>query len=392
MQGVDNGAFRGLDQQAGLLASRPSALPDTQIVKSFESIGQDCEFSFLQRYAGIESLGLFRFTTVPAWGLLKGLQDRFAEINDNTEIELFTELSDDPQGNPDEWFARITAYDMLLHTNRLKSISSEAEIRAEQLRRARMLKRLFLEELEQPQKILVRAGVDDTAEEIFAIKAELDRYGPCRLLWVSLADEDHPSGSVERLSEGFFHGYISEFWMPDGRVMDVLLDQWMSICRNTYRMVFEGEARNELAPVRRRPNVNELAHGQHRESPDGNSFELPFPGARMHVLDRATAYPNSVLDRILVDRELTRGVVYTFQLQVWIPEAFAGSSVSALFGGLPSIKYLTGDLSIRNQWQPVWVTAKIPPSDPVSVVLSVQGNPGDVVLSRNWSLREGCYV
>jgi hypothetical protein len=67
----------------------------------------------------------------------------------------------------------------------------------------------------------------------------LRRYGPNTLLWVELADADHPAGTVEQAGAGLLKGYIDRF-APGEDAQDLSLDCWIAICREAWRLHHSG--------------------------------------------------------------------------------------------------------------------------------------------------------
>jgi hypothetical protein len=79
---------------------------------------------------------------------------------------------------------------------------------------------------------------EQDAEDLLA---HLLRYGPNTLLWVELADDDHPAGTVAWHGKGLLKGYIDRF-APGENAHDLSLDCWITICREAYRMWWKGAA------------------------------------------------------------------------------------------------------------------------------------------------------
>jgi tetratricopeptide (TPR) repeat protein len=65
-----------------------AAHPDAATLKQFEALGGNCEFGLVQRAAGIEPLGLLRFTGIDIDDLIALLQAGFAQLGDPAETEL----------------------------------------------------------------------------------------------------------------------------------------------------------------------------------------------------------------------------------------------------------------------------------------------------------------
>ena len=65
--------------------------------------------------------------------------------------------------------------------------------------------------------------------------AAMQEYGPTTLLWVELEDTDHPTGTVEALTNGLLKGYIDRF-APGENAHALSLDAWIAICRNAWSL------------------------------------------------------------------------------------------------------------------------------------------------------------
>lgn len=53
---------------------------DPELLHCFESLGDNCEFGFVQRYHGAEPSSLYRWATAPLHGVMRGLEDGWADI------------------------------------------------------------------------------------------------------------------------------------------------------------------------------------------------------------------------------------------------------------------------------------------------------------------------
>jgi hypothetical protein len=110
------------------------------------------------------------------------------------------------------------------------------DVRQRELIRVPILVRKLIEDLEMAEKIfVVKRNFAITEEEIFPLVAAIRRYGPNTLLFATFADQAHPAATVERRAPGLMIGYISRF-APEENAHDLLLDQWLRICREAYRL------------------------------------------------------------------------------------------------------------------------------------------------------------
>jgi hypothetical protein len=109
------------------------------------------------------------------------------------------------------------------------------EVRHREIRRVPFLIRKLLEDLEAGEKIFVFKGMAAmNEEEVFPLAIAIRRFGPNTLLFVNLADANHRAGTVEARAPGFLIGYIDRF-APSEDAQDFLHDQWVRLCRETYR-------------------------------------------------------------------------------------------------------------------------------------------------------------
>ncbi len=205
------------------------AISPHDLMLSFESLGQNCEFGLVQRRCEAEPLGLLRFASTPLPNLLAALDGHFVGLGSAETIRA--EIS----ANGREFMVRDTRYGLVYHAWVKAGEMTAEDVTRREVRRVPILVRKLREELELGEKIFVFKGMGAAAEEeIFPLAAGLRRYGPNTLLLVTLADADHPPGTVERRRPGFFVGYIERF-APGENAYDFLLDQWVAVCREALR-------------------------------------------------------------------------------------------------------------------------------------------------------------
>jgi hypothetical protein len=114
-------------------------------------------------------------------------------------------------------------------------MSADEVIRRE-LRRVPFLVRKLLEDLEAGEKTFVFKGMGAIPEEeVFPLAMAIRRYGPNTLLFVTLSDAEHRGGTVEARGPGFRVGYVDRF-APGDNAHDLMLSQWVKVCRETYRL------------------------------------------------------------------------------------------------------------------------------------------------------------
>jgi hypothetical protein len=198
--------------------------------KNFESLGHNCEFGLVQRHFGAEQLGLLRFAGVALEDLVEGLARRFENLGDSITVIA---VPNNTGGG--EYFVNETAYNISFHT--FISINDETPDRVRQsyIRYLSFQRRVFLERLEAGGCICIvhRRGTFSPAQAR-ALLLLLRTFGPNSLLYI---DESPllPSGAVEQLDHGLYHGKLAAF-APLGDAGNSDLPGWASLCVNTYRL------------------------------------------------------------------------------------------------------------------------------------------------------------
>ncbi len=205
-------------------------IPVSELMLNFESLGQNCEFGFVQRSCHAEPNDLLRFASAPLPSLLAALEVGFVGMGSPESVQV--KLSDDGR----EFIILDLNYGFEYHALVMVGQKTADAVRRRELRRLPMLVSKFLKELQLGRKIFVFKGMVALDEEVvFPLAALLRRYGPATLMFVSLADARHQAGTVERRSPGFIVGYL-ERYAPGEQADDLLLDQWVQICREALQL------------------------------------------------------------------------------------------------------------------------------------------------------------
>jgi tetratricopeptide (TPR) repeat protein len=217
---------------AGPPAPAEDEIAPSALMLSFESLGERCDFGAVQRYYGVEPLGLLRFAWSKLDSLVTALDDRFDAVGtvDDTGFETY--------GN--ETILRMKKYDVIFHTfvDGVGEYPPEKRdaFQQQQRRRLLFLKEKLIRDLEDPQKIWIYAtsdfASDDDARRLFAA---LRAYGPNSLLYVRRERGEFPAGMVERLEEGLYAGYfpgVNDFVGGNHPPFEL----WRRLCLETYRL------------------------------------------------------------------------------------------------------------------------------------------------------------
>ena len=236
LDAYEQGEYDALWANDGVMPADPAldhlaaTLPMNDLMSRFESLGENCEFGLVQRQCGAEPLGLLRFSSTPLALLLDALAARFEGMGRPEEIGV--ELS--PNGR--EYMVRDRRFGFLYHAWVLAGAMAPEAIAKREASRVPFLVRKLVEDLEAAEKIFVFKGMGALpAERVYPVAAAIRRYGANTLLLVTLADAKNAAGTVRVEAPGFLIGYVDRF-APSEEAKDVLLDQWVAVCRRAYRL------------------------------------------------------------------------------------------------------------------------------------------------------------
>jgi len=207
-----------------------TGMPSHEVLTSFESIGDDCEFGFVQRNLQAEPLGLLRFSSSYLDAVIEGMDSEFQGIIEGM----------DPRPDPgcsDEWIVHIERYGMHYHTFLYKDqIDFDAVVQRETTK-TRFLVGKLIQDLGDGHKIFVLKNFHRPLSRAEALAAFLAirRRGEGRLLWVTPAPADIPAGSIDVVAPGFWHGYIDRFAL-DHDMNHVSLRGWATLLVNAVKL------------------------------------------------------------------------------------------------------------------------------------------------------------
>ena len=219
-------------------AEPASAAPDadeisvSDLMLSFESLGERCDFGAVQRKFGVEPLGLLRFAYTRFDPLIAALEDRFAAVGtaEDTGFELYN----------DENILYMKKYGIIFHTfvyqNELPTDAKRSAFREQQRRRLAFLRNKLVADLEEPQKIYVYSTDERTADaDAHLLFAALRSFGANSLLYVRPATAQRAEGMVEMLDDGLYAGYFAGLndFVSGGQPP---FELWRRLCERTYRL------------------------------------------------------------------------------------------------------------------------------------------------------------
>jgi hypothetical protein len=208
-----------------------------ELMLCFESLGYTCEFGMVQRLIGAEPFGLLRFAGIKHHHVVRGLRCGFRGLGEPGSVTIGTW----PNLDTGEMIGRVPEYGMWFHTFRQKGEIDADRLRIQQEARLRFLKRKLLEDIASAEKIFVvrrspEASPELSLQEALELHGALRDRGPCWLLWMRLADDAHPSGSVEVMKDGLLAGRVDKF-AARGNMNNPSVASWLAVCETARRVV-----------------------------------------------------------------------------------------------------------------------------------------------------------
>ena len=164
--------------------------------------------------------------------LIDALKTRFEGVGTPEQTDLITVNSD--------YMILDHRFAMKTHTFIAEGGMPRDRLFEESCRRLIYLKSKLLRDLSAARKIFVyRLGSKTTTRaEIEALYEELQAFGQITLFCVTVCDDNHALGSVERLKPRLLMGYVNELKVWGASEVAT----WHELCRRAYRL-----ARPELA-------------------------------------------------------------------------------------------------------------------------------------------------
>jgi hypothetical protein len=231
-----HGAVQGRDaspQPALLAHPRPEELEPKALLNAFQSLGDNCELGLVQKHYRSNLLGLLKFASTPLGGLIAALRAGFRDLTSPECIDIQTLAG--PEEGQQEFFLVSKVYGILFHVGTRTTVQPE-KFKNSEARRLEFLLGAFADDLQRAEKIFVyKINYTPAQADIEDLVAAMRAYGPTTLLWVTVATDGHPAGSVEEVSEGLMRGYI-ECLAPYDDIMSYSPESWRALCANAYAL------------------------------------------------------------------------------------------------------------------------------------------------------------
>jgi hypothetical protein len=222
----------------------------SEILRIFESLGDNCAFGLAQQKAGGEVLGMLRFANSPLKPLMGAFEDEFRSVGDKTKIELRWL----PSGRGE--FVLASEYGLRWHTNVFDPSADRPTLFAQQAMRLSYLRRKFYEGLKAGRKIYTISRAEPRKQRIPMPPADepefweekpeplrlaellplfllLNGYGNNTLLYLVPCERGRRSGTVELIAPGIMRGYVENFVIvPDPEKKDHAA--WLRVAVNAW--------------------------------------------------------------------------------------------------------------------------------------------------------------
>jgi len=211
------------------------------VMSRFQSLGDNCEFGLVQRRWGVEQLGLFRFAGAFAPLIAGAIEDDFAELMDEANLNCY--LSDQTR----EYIVHAPIYNIQFHTWIYGDAKPIELVGPEQKQKLRFLARNLREEMEEAGKIFVfRTRQPHERANVERLLRALRARGPNRLLWVEEAGPARAAGSVEDVGGGLLRGYMQRLAPYDDafQAFDV---GWLRLCERVLAITDRDSFREDCA-------------------------------------------------------------------------------------------------------------------------------------------------
>jgi hypothetical protein len=208
------------------------------LMKSFESLGGNCEFGLIQRHFGVEPLGLLRWTQTSPSSLTQALNADFLGVGQPEQTVLIPTGKDYQPG--EEYMTTDKLYGMGMHTFIKVNPAKEQEIWQRLTQRLQFLREKMLEDLRHGTKTFIYHYEHETsAQEIADLHQAICRHGSRFFLYVEKAGENRPVGTVQDAGGGLMLGYIDRLGpdrRPEGHIWNPSHEIWLSLCQQAARI------------------------------------------------------------------------------------------------------------------------------------------------------------
>lgn len=341
---------------------------DPSFLNDFESLGVDCEFGIFQRHAGVEPLGLLRFSTVPLEGLLKGLDDDFVLIE---QADLLTLETNSFQ----EYMVRIKPYGLYYHTNKSAASIDPREVKNDELARLKFLRQKFLTDLTDPERIFVRKMPQyDGEREIEKLIEKIRVRGPAWLVLVREASDPKAPRTVRIVGDRVLAVEVTAY-AEDADPYGEQFTDWWIICQNIFSIAtgrqFENSTtKNSALSIEKRLPTG---GGSLSSSVAARTLLTQAVGPRLEV---CAAPETGVFEKVIFKEPVPGRVNTLLAASVWIyvPKTSTITAGELRLSSAKIIRHRKLNSGLRDRWQRIDVSGRLERDDSeANVILALQG-------------------
>jgi hypothetical protein len=213
-------------------------LQERATLQQMESLGVNCEFGFVQRSVGAESMGLFRWTFAPIEKLIPALERRLEGLEGRNNLNIEVDEAS-------EFIVEDKVYGFRHHSFVFESQGgTRAQVERAEFLRIGLLTRALIQQLNEQSKLFVyhdagQSGLADVRRLVNAIRS----YGDNTLLWIVGSPDESSVGTARELETGLIQGYVSGFQPVDGGILPVSphYPTWLSAACDAHRIWRKGK-------------------------------------------------------------------------------------------------------------------------------------------------------
>jgi hypothetical protein len=206
--------------------------PVAELMHSFISLGDNCEFGTVQRLCGTEPLDLLRWMWTSPSSLLDALSNRFEGFGDIHNVDV--------QIDRNEYIIIDKKYNITGHTFININQINEDDLLRQQITRLKFLKTKLLDELSGGERIFLYKTEQKDDWNLYESMAKLIKsYGSSTLLCVSEAESDDLIGTSQQILDNMLVGWLDEFAPYDNIHSRISLDTWIKVCRNSFEKIID---------------------------------------------------------------------------------------------------------------------------------------------------------
>jgi hypothetical protein len=339
-------------------------LPDprqdpSRVFSRLETLGNNCELGIVQDAAGCTGPSLFKNAGFDHTSqLIDALDAGLAGMFDNGQFNVVR-----VPGWPD-YGVQCKRFGFLFHTGlATEARHTQADLQS-RIVAFRFMKAKLLDDLSTGDKILAyRHKTEFDLLLAKSLHAAIRRHGPAWLLYVR--EDPAPDSRFGWLratdTDGMLFAALPRLSNENPPIIN--FPGW-------HKLACDALALRDIAIPNRLVSVLEVPH-----PPEGQANILthgPAPADPFYSV-RLPAQP---------------GTLYTVSAQLWIPAAFPGPSLELVCLGYGSERFEAIDLTRRDQWQPIAVSARVPDGQSL-LVPALRTAPGarGVLYTAGWSIQ-----